>query len=285
MKWIKRLLLFSSGLWLFLALASVYSIYLAKGTPAWYVSKPLTDAQVMEAANQSDQKLADLLSYANDIAAAQRRAQLGNGPTTIAPKTITLTELQANQFIRQWQGLLGASFKSRFTRYLSDCRLVLLDKHLVIAGTLRDAGYLTSTVASIEFAPRIDDQGRLWTTLEQVYTGRLPVPRVLTSRLENRFRATLQYDQARWQSRATLGSDGLANRAAVDVMWTRLFLAGMNGQPNDAIFLLPLELADPKHAVPVRMTDLTIADRLMTFTIRPLTPQELQAAILADASP
>jgi hypothetical protein len=277
MKRKKRILLFAAGLWAFLSFASVYSVYLARGTPSWYVNNPLTDAQRQTAANDADQKLADLLSYANDIAANQRRHQLGQPLTDIAAKTITLTELEANEFVAKWQGLVGNSIKSRFTKYMTDCRLVLLDNRLVIAGTLRDASYLTDSVISITFAPRLDDRGYLWTTLEQVYSGRLLVPRVFTSKLETRFRALLRYDQSRWHARAQIGPDGLANRAAVDLLWTRLVLSSLDNQPDDTLLFLPLELADPKHAVPVRLVDLRMSDGSMTFTIRPLADQELHS--------
>jgi hypothetical protein len=275
MKWMRRLLLFFAGVWVFLALAALYSIHLARGTPAWYEPNQFSSEQNVAAANDSDQKLAELLSYANDIAAAQKRKALGRDAISIAPKTIQFSQLQINAFLDKWQGLFGSSLRARLGRFLTDCRIVLLDDRLVLAGTLHEMGYLNETVASIEFAPRLDDQGRLWLSIEQVFSGRLPIPSPLVAKPENRLRERLEEDVFRLQPKAAFDASGMANHAAVDLAGTKMILASLNDQPADAIFFIPCELTDPKHAAPVRLTNIQISDQAIILTIRPLSDEEL----------
>jgi hypothetical protein len=275
MKWIKRFSLFLAGLWAFLALASLYSVYLVRGTPRWYVAPRLSQDQLLAAANESDQKLASLLSYANDIAAAGRRKVLTGKETPIAPMTIAFNEVEANAFLIKWQGAFAGSLGSRIGRFWRDGRLVLLDKRLVIAGTIQDIAFLRNTIATAEFSPQLDGHGQLWPDLEHIYSGRLPLPLVLLGRPAAKLRQALEAGLPNWNRMARIGPDGLANRHVVDVVWARLILAALDDSSTDAVLLLPSNLADLNHAVPVRLMDLELSEQTLKLTFRPLTDNEL----------
>jgi hypothetical protein len=276
MRRLKRILLFTSGVWAFVAVAGLYSVHLAHGTPDWYQGAVLSNARQLAAANQSDQTVAACASYANDIAAAQRRRTLGNQVDPIAPKTITLTSDQINAFIEKWESSPDVS-ESGLTRYLSDARVGLADGQVLLAGTIRQQGLLSDTVLSMDVGVALDDDGRLRPNLVQMYAGRLPLPRTVLAPLESRLRSGLERDIARWQSQQHFWPDGLANNDAAAAAWSLIFLAALDDKPADPVLLLPCELGPLQRTVPIRLTQCTITDGQVSFTLRPLTAAELQS--------
>lgn len=270
--------LFLAGVWTFLALAAVYSLYLSRGTPQWYVREPLSDRQQQAAANQADQQAAELLSYASDVAAAQRREFLtgkappGGGP---APMTLTLGERQLNAFLAKWRTLLGPGTAAQSSAHFSSPRVALLGGRLVIAGTLRDLGLLSNTVASVEFDLPLDAQGNLRPRIAGVYGGRLPVPQVLLDVPRRRIIDALESQLDQWQARATLGPDELANGYMAEAAAGKLLLAALQGRAAAPIVLLPCDLGGFRQAVPLWIDALHVSDGSMTVTLRPCRDGEL----------
>jgi hypothetical protein len=270
-----------AGWMLLLGLASLYSYHLAQDAPRWYQPAQLAPADQAAAANQTDQKLADLLSYASDIAAAQRRRFLSvqnhqpSPPDRVAPKTITLTELDANAFAAKWSAADGGQASADLSQYIADARLVFLENRLLLAGKLQNLQALNDKVASIEFDPALDDQNRLSLPLSAVYLGQLPVPLRALSKYQAQVRYMLAEELPNLQRRARLYPDGQANPDAAGFIWCRLLLAGMRGQSVDPVIMLPCDLTNIQRSVPVKLESLKIIDQSVTVTIRSLTDAEL----------
>jgi hypothetical protein len=268
-----------AGLWAFTAVAALYSIYLARVTPQWYKNDPATALQTEADANQSDQTVADLFSYANDVAAAQIRrfrTQQAKPGDLIGAKTITLTQQQVDAFVDKWEGIFEEPLVESLGPHIVGGRLILLDHRFLIAGTLKDMGVLSDTVASIEFQPSLDKEGNLWPGMTRVYSGELPLPSLLVSAAQRKFRPAVEEDLNRLQSRAVIFHDGLANGRMAEATLGKLLQAALDGQAVDSVIFLPCNLGGLQRAVPIRVTDLSIANQELTVSLRPLSDDELK---------
>lgn len=168
-------------------------------------------------------------------------------------------------------------------RYLSDGRAVLLNGRLIIAGKLKDMGMMSNTVASIEFAPKVDEHGYIWPNLAHVYSGRLPVPLALLDKPRRRLSDAMEEALPTWQMGAGVGGDGLGNRDAAAVAAAKLILAALEDHGTDGVFLIPCAVGDLRQTVPLRITSILISDWRMTVTIAPLTNPQLKN-LLRDLS-
>src|SRR5277367_4305629 len=108
----RQVLMWLASLWAFCALCMFYSYHLARGTPEWYATAATwTPAERQVAAGDSDQKFASAISFAADIAAAQRRRHRhgpGNPADVIASKTWTFDELGLYSFVEKWETVAGS---------------------------------------------------------------------------------------------------------------------------------------------------------------------------------
>jgi hypothetical protein len=291
-RWFLRFALFSAAIWAFLAVASLYSVYLARGTPDWYPALPTaTAAEQLIEANISEQKVADLFSYAGDVAAAQRRrylARMANPNAVIppadiiGPKTVHFSEPEINAFAVKWQAAISAggagSFGGRgaeIGRYVRDARVALADGGLLIAARLQEMGVLSNTIASVEFRPELAADSRLSPNLYRVFSGRLPVPSAIWSNPRAKLATNLQYELQNWRLLSGVRADGLANHYAAATAAGRILLAALNGQSVEPIILLPCTVGDLRSSVPLDVTELTIAGQKLTASFRPLTDDEL----------
>jgi len=273
MKRMRRVLLFSSAIWAFVAVAGVYSVYLSRGTPDWYRQQSLTVNQRQIDANESDQTFADFVSYINDLAAAQRRHARTGEVMSIGPKSVTLTESQINAFIEKWEQTL-ISTGVGLDRYLTGERVAFLEGRILLAATIRNESVLSNTIISAELGLSMDDQDRLAPSVIQYYGGRLPLPRILLASLERQLKAALERNIANWKADQHIWPDGLSDDNAAAAAWAGVLLAALDGEPTDATLLLPCNLGGLDRSVRVRLMDLHVADRQIHFTIRPLTDAE-----------
>jgi hypothetical protein len=272
-------------MWAFVAMASVYSVYLARSTPDWYSAPELAQADQQNLANQSVQTAADLFSYASDVAAAQRRNYLArqNDPAAatevIPPKTFTLGEAQVNAFVSQWESSIGGGLDRKLSPYLSGARVALLDGRLLVAATVRDMGLLSNSIASIEFMPRLDDGGLLHPVLAGVYSGRLPVPLVMLQKQRHSLTLLLNDALPEWQNESGVGPDGMANHAAAVTAVAKIAQAALEDLAIDPVVLIPCAVGDLRRTVPLRITSLIIADRQLTATFSPLSQDQLHSLL------
>jgi hypothetical protein len=283
----RRILWWVASLWATVAVCLLYSYRLARGTPEWYGPPVGTPEQRQMAANESDQKFASALSFAADVAAAQRRRYRhgpGNPADTMAPLTLSFDELGLSAFVDKWEALAGVRGNA-LSHFLSDPRLALRDNRLVIAARLNDLGILNGSVVSIQFRPTLDDQGRFWPGLSRVYDGRLPIPWVILNSPRARFRDSLARQLADAQAQAEITADGIANRNAAKCAWEKLALAALDSSCAEALILLPFDPTNSRDFVPLRLSRLDLSGGWVALTLSPLKDEELSTVLPAMKAP
>jgi hypothetical protein len=282
MKWIKRLLIIVAFGLTLTVIASFVSYRMARGTPSWYEPEKLTDAQRAEADNQAIQRSLSLSSWAADLTNLQRRRAHGRAKPGehVDPITVSLTEYHINSILATagvTQGMAKA--REKMSHYVNGGRIVLLDDEFVVAGQLKDAGFASDAIASLHFHPRIDDQGQLVTGLAGLYSGILPLPRSVLSGSEQKLRDVMQEDLPDFQARSRMEVDGTVNGKAVAAAMIKLALHALDNQPASAVIYLQSDPSDQHQATPVKLTALKIENKTLTFTLAPLSQDELAAVV------
>jgi hypothetical protein len=115
--------------------------------------------------------------------------------------------------------------------------------------------------------------------LSHIYNGRLPVPLTLLQRPRQNLQISLENSLPDWQLASGIGGDGLGNSSAATTAAAELLLAGLTDRSANAVFLIPCAVGDLRKTVPLRITELTIADRQMTITLAPLEESELRSLL------
>ena len=273
-KWIKRSLL---GIAVVLTAAAALSYWAFKGTPAYYQRPQLSAQERADAATRAEQKFIRTREWANDLWAGEQRSLVaGQGgsatkPATFAataragePFTVSFTEHELNAFFEKW----SKSWEQRYQQHVRDPAVVLRDGRIILLGTLVDAG----TIASFHFRPLVDDADQLRLTLESVRAGRLPMPEMVWAAQRDRLVAGLQRRLPAWQRGATIAPNGVANADAVAAHMSKLLLDVLERRPREPVLFLPFE--DDGRAVPVRLTDVRVAEGELTLTVEPMTPAD-----------
>jgi hypothetical protein len=151
---------------------------------------------------------------------------------------------------------------------------VLRDGKLILAGTMKELG----AVASVHFRPGVTTEGRLSLQLAGVHAGRLPMPSGLWEKHRQTLRASLRGKLPAWQQNAHISPSGVANAAAIQAAMGRMMLDVLDDRPGETMLFLPMDPLDD-GAVPVRVRDVTVANREVTLSVESLTPKE-RAALL-----
>ncbi len=279
-KWIKRSLLALAAV---LTLTAAMGYWAFKGTPDYYVRSSLSAQEQSDAAQRALNKIIDTREWANDVWISEERSIQGNiitganvatrpATTTIAgrPFTVSFTEGELNALFQQWS---RNHWEEKIGQYVNDPALILRDGRLILAGTVTDMG----AVASFHFYPLIDEQGRLLLTLESVRAGRLPMPEMIYAAQRDRLLAALQLRLPGWQKGAAIAPNGVANDAAVAAHMSQLLIDVMHRTPREPVLFLPFDV--DRRAVPVRLTDVQIADGGVTLTVESMTGPD-RAALL-----
>jgi hypothetical protein len=276
-KWLKRILLLLAIALTMVIAAGMGGIYLYRATPSWYRSGKSTPQQTKDAANRADQKLLEVFSWA---AAAQAQwirhahGQPASAPA-VGPETVSFDEEEINSFFRAWDSPEESVFQSKLSRYFSGGRLVLADGQVILAGQSSELG----TVASAEFSPTIDAQGRLRLSLDGLKAGLLPVPMSSVSDPLARLRRLLGDMLVEYQESAKIDQTLTANGSAVAASWTRLMLDSLTDQSSEPVVYIPFDLGNLHRALPVKLTAAKVSEGSITVTLEPLQPQD-RAAVL-----
>jgi hypothetical protein len=265
-------MLASSAIWAFVAVAGLDSVYLSRRTPEWYGRQNVNSEQRAAAANSSDQTIADLVSFANDLGAALRRHQRTGEAVSIGPKTIILTDGQINAFLDKWERSLSEEGIG-LDQYLTGLRVEFLEGRVLIAGTIQNEGVISDTVVSAELGLLLDDGGQIRPSVIRFYDGRLPLPRVLLASPEKQLRERLQWNIENWRRQQHAWPDGLEDDNAAAALWASILVAALDGKTADSVLLLPCDF----HSVPVRVTALEIVPAQIRFTLAPMSESELRA--------
>ncbi|MGB7159780.1 MAG: hypothetical protein WBD40_17065 [Tepidisphaeraceae bacterium] len=259
-----------------LTLTAALSYWMFKGTPEFYRPAQLTPEQRATVSERADDKVAETISWVALLKADEDRrthAQRAGSthPVTRAASsyTVSFTQDELNVFFDKWSQLNGWS--SRLEQYVKDSAIVLRKDRLILAGTLADVG----AVGSFHFEPAIDEKGQLQLTLQRVLAGRLPMPELVWTAQRNRLLASVRARLPAWQRRANIAPTGAANNEAVAAGMGKLLLDVLHRRPGEPVIFLRTTDA----TVPVRLTDIRVAEGEVTLTVESMTSDE-RAALL-----
>jgi hypothetical protein len=245
---------------------------LLRSTPAWYPVVTMSPEQREQAAQDAQNKLivvqnAAAEARAHEYAATRRNA--ARPPT--AQITLTLTENEINALLEKWT--VWPVVRRGYERFMSDPRIVLEDGRLILAGHVAEV----DSLASVHFAPRIDEQGRLRVELVRVQAGKLPLPQGLLSRYQQQATGAILRRLSGWRQSASIDDTGVANDNAIQAVMGKLLLNVINDQPSDPVTFVPL--IDGK-VLAVKLLDVSIEQRTLKLTVQPMLPPEREAALV-----
>ncbi len=258
------------GLMLFFA----GSYYLLTGTPDWYQPNLLSPAQRQQAANSAVRKYGRMQNWAAAGQAAETRHTLGKPATrddgADQTFTVSFSEDELNGFIYEWSQVYH--WDRWYSKYVQDPMVVVQDGHLVLAGKLKDH----DAVVSFHFDPKLDADGRLHLNLVKVRGGNLPLPTAVWSSQRRKLESALERRLPDWRKQAELQPGGAANDPAVFGGLAELALSAMGeGEGGDPVIFLLVgsEFSEPRK-LPVRMTEVSLADHMLSLTVERLTPSQ-----------
>jgi hypothetical protein len=273
MIWIKRLLLLIAICLALVIGVSLAGIYMYRGRPSWYRPRVVTPVEEKAAANRADQKLIDILSWAAAARAQALRLKKGvvdpNEPP-VGPKTVSFDEDEINSFGSLWGDKNGSNWQQRMSRYFTNGRLVFEDGSIIIAGDSPDFG----TLVSANFTPSINDSHQLDIPLSGIQAGLLPIPQAALGGKMGAIENILENRLSEYQARAQINPSDSANGAAVSALYIRMLLNALNGTPADSVLLIPFDLNDLHHALPVKVTAIKAEQGKITVTLEPLPEGE-----------
>jgi hypothetical protein len=278
MKWLKRLLYLVAFVLLAMMTFALVGIYLYRGTPSWYRSRIATTQQIRDAANSADQKLLDLFSWAASAQARQLRRIHGTsspGDAPIGPKTVTFTEEEVNSFIAAWSTSDKSQLEQRISRYFTYGRVVFDTDAVILAGHSPVFGAL----ASAQFDPAIDAQGNLNVTLDSILAGRLPIPQAALAGQLRSLQFLLHQQLSIQRPAVAIDSALTANASALAASWLHLLLSALNDQPADPVLIIPFNITNLRHGLPVKLTAIRILPGQITLTLTPLVPEDRQTLL------
>jgi hypothetical protein len=269
-KWLKRLGIAVAALVGVVLGAALVGWMLVRSTPEWYRPSALSPEQ-REAAAQNAQNKLILVQNAAYQARADEQAARRNA-TTLPSNTITLTltDDEINALLEKWT--VWPMVKAGYEKFMSDPRIVLGDGRLILAGHVAEVDAL----ASVHFAPRIDEQGRLRVELVGVQAGKLPLPQALLARYQQQAAAAVNLRMSRWRELASIDSSGAANSSAINAVMGKLLMDVLTDQSSEPVTFVPL--VDGK-TVTVRLLALKAEQGKLTLTVQPMLPAERAAAL------
>jgi len=245
--------------------------------PEWYPTARMAPDEEAAAANRADQKLIAARSEIAEAYAAQTRAaRAGQTPTTSPADSfvLSLTQDEINAWLPKWENELGWSH--RIDQYLEDPTIIFRDQEIILAATVKD----WSTIVSLHFVPQMEKEGgKLHITLSGVTAGTLPLPRVSWSGYQDRLLNSMNSRLADFQKRADIDQTGRANSAAVLAAMSELLIHALKDEPAEPVLFLPEQFGRNPRSLPVRITDVTVANKTLNLTVRPMD-QEERAALL-----
>jgi len=271
MKMLKRLLLVLAILLIGAVVAASVGYYMLKRRPSFYHSYKWTGDERSVVNQRAVDKLTQTRNFAAEAAAKERQAAVKGTtrPGDAKPMMVTFSEEELNAFLLH-------NFKERLDDYVDDPGIFLGDGTIILAGQIKDSGY----VVSFHFEPKIDEAGKLHLRLVKSYGGALPVPQSMVSSQFERVRAALKRHIPSWQESATLDARG-ANNSAVAASMGKLILNALDDKPADPILFMP---DDSGKSLPLRLVDIQVGKEL-TLTVQPLTPEQRAELIKSIRSP
>src|SRR3954464_278308 len=164
MKWFKRLLLVLAVLLIGAVLTASVGYYMLKRRPSFYHSYKWQGDERSVVNQRAVDKITATRNLAAEASARERQATARGTtmPSDAKPMTVTFSEEELNAFLLH-------NFKDRLDDYVDDPGIFLNEGELVLAGQIKESGY----VVSFHFAPKIDEQGKFNLKLVGSYGGAL----------------------------------------------------------------------------------------------------------------
>jgi hypothetical protein len=293
MRLLKFLLRFVLILVLSSIVLAVFAWFLLRGTPAWYRPDLLTPQERQEAAARVEDKLIHIYNWvaathARRVLAvdATKKASPSASPSTAVsaaadflahepaqPFQIAFTETELNAFFDKWADV--GDRRAALGQYVQNPRLVLRDNQIILAGTLKDLGL----VISLEFEPKIDNQGDLQANLVRVVAGMLPLPDIIWAGRRKQALDVLTRQLPELQQRSTIAVDGTASPAAAEASMNKLLQAVLDHQATDPVLFLPYDALRPDRCVPVTVSAVAIQNNTLTMTVQQMTAPQRHALL------
>src|SRR4029078_9951008 len=168
------------------------------------------------------------------------------------------------------------NFKDKMDDYVDDPGIFLGDGVIILAGQIKESGY----VVSFHFEPKIDERGKLRLRLVRSYGGALPVPQSMLNTQFDRVRDALKKRIPGWQESAAMDPRG-ANNSAVAAAGAKPMLTALDDKPSDPILFMP---DDSGKSLPLRLVDVSVGKELK-LTVQPLTPEQRAELLKSIRSP
>jgi hypothetical protein len=277
--WIKRVSFFVVGLALVLAGVAGWAYWKVRGTPDWLRPSTATAEERAAAANRLDQKILEALSVARGWGESPEDSQTQPaGSEDKRPAAtqhyshlkVSFTEDELNASFQKWDQLYH--WTERYRNYVQDPSIVLHDGKIIVVGKSDEVG----TVVSLHFDPKLTSRGQLELRLSSVLAGRFSLPQWSVEKYRTSARTKLKSVLPNLQRKATIDPDGSANSDAVAAGMAKLFLHVLDDEPGEPVLFLPVR---NKRSVPVKLTDVTVANKELTLIVKPLNARERQAVL------
>jgi uncharacterized protein YpmS len=271
-KWIKRIGIAAAAL-AGVVLGTLLVVWmLLRATPAWYRPTNLTAEQREAAAQNAQNKLIVVQNAAAQARADERVAQRNATtlPSSANTITLTLTDEEINALLEKWT--VWPTVKAGYEKFMSDPRILLEDGRLILAGHVGEVDAL----ASVHFAPRIDEDGNLRIEMVRVQAGKLPLPQGLLARYQQQAAGAVQWRLPRWRAGAKIDDTGAANLEAVNAVMGKLLMDMLTNEASDPVTFVPL--VDGK-IVTVKLISLRVEQGKLTLTVQPMTAGQRATAL------
>lgn len=282
-KFFKRLLVALVVLLLLLGVAAGVVYYLYQGTPDWLPAPAASPAEQAAAAKRAQDTMKSTVDWASTVQAEETRSRTGTDdpaatarPAAQRSRQISFSEQEINALFDKWDD--HYRWHERYGHYMEDPAVALHDGQIIFLGTPRNLPVKTD-VASLHFKPSLDAQGGLHLPLVSARAGLLPIPLGLFDDYRKQARDRLAVSLPAWQRKAAMDVDGSSNRDALLAAMGKLVLNILDDRPGEAVLFLPVRVDRGEETVPVRLTDVKVADRTLTVTVEPLTPSERKALL------
>ncbi len=281
-KWTRRGLILIAALLATGLLLSAVGVHMFHATPDWYqprVAAAIPPARREQLARGAENKLIDAQNWAAEWRADQvrsaRAVESGAAPPATrasSSRLFALSQDELNALFDKWSALYGWSRK--YSEFIEDPALILRDGRLILAAKVKDLG----AVASFQFRPWIDSNGKLRLDLVKVTGGTLPLPNAVWTGYRDQLAQSIRRRLPEWRQAAQIDASGAANQFAMAAQMGRLFLNITQDRPADPIIFLPL--LERGQSVPVRVKEARVEDGQLSLAVEPLTAEE-RAALLA----
>ena len=167
---------------------------------------------------------------------------------------------------------------ARLVKYITEPQFTLKEGQIIFSGQVVALGKFGSLVLD----PSIDDKGDLHLEISSIQAGRLTIPEALLSKHLDKLVAALQEWLPGWQGSAEMDQRG-ADKAAMKAAMSELLLHTLHHEPAAPLLFIG-RFGEPR-SVPVRLTDVTVAEGTITLSIQRMDQTERAAALVRLKKP